>query len=86
MLMLNRRLQILLDEARYRRLESEARRRRVPVAQVVRDAIDRTYPVTSQRRLQAARSILAAEPMQVPDVRELRQELDEMRGRHDPGD
>lgn len=38
--MLNRRTQLLLDEARYRRLERRARRTRRSVAAVIRDAID----------------------------------------------
>lgn len=83
MCMLSRRLQVLLDEGRYRRLESEARRRKVAVAALVRDAIDLAYPVTSDRRRRAAGALLAAEPMDVPSVEGLRVELDELRGRHD---
>ena len=38
------RTQISLTEDQMRRLRAEARRRRVPIAEVVRDAVDRTVP------------------------------------------
>jgi hypothetical protein len=72
--MLTRRLQILIDEARYRRLRAEARDRKTSVAAVIRDAIDQTLPATASRRSRALRTILSAEPMAVPDVEELRAE------------
>ena len=74
MCMLNRRLQILIDEPRYRRLRAEARERKTSVAAVIRDAIDQAMPATPSRRSRAARAILSAEPMDVPDVEELRAE------------
>jgi hypothetical protein len=77
--MLDRRVQILLDEARYNRLEAEARRRNLSVAAVIRDAIDRRFPPQTRRRAAAARRILEAEPMTVPDPEELREELEELR-------
>jgi len=80
MCMLDRRVQILLDEERYRRLEAEARRRRSSVASVVREAIDRLLPSDRAERMAAGRRILEAEPMPVPDPEELRKELDEIRG------
>jgi hypothetical protein len=77
MLMLTRRLQVLIDEDRYGRIESEARRRGVPVAVIVREAIDRSYPGEEQRRAAIDR-ILAAEPMPVPEtVEELKREIEE---------
>lgn len=83
MSMLNRRLQILVDEDRYRRLEERARRRGVPVAVVVREAIDRSLAIDQSRRATAARHILGAEDMPVPDdPTELKGELEELRGRH----
>jgi hypothetical protein len=73
---LERRVQILLDEPRYRRVASEARRRRVSVAAVVRDAIDQMTS-GAETRNDAIAGILAAEPMAVPsDPAELRRELD----------
>jgi hypothetical protein len=74
MCMLNRRLQILIDEPRYRRLQSEARERRTSVAAVIRDAIDQVFPAGSSRRSTAARVVLGAEPMAVPEIDELRAE------------
>lgn len=79
MCMLNRRLQILLDDERYERVQALARQRGTSVATVIREAIDRGLPAARQRRSAAARRILAAEPM---DVAGLLSELDEMRGRH----
>jgi hypothetical protein len=73
---LERRVQILLDEPRYRRVSSEARRRRVSVATVVRDAIDQMTSGAETRK-DAIAGVLAAEPMAVPsDPAELRRELD----------
>jgi hypothetical protein len=73
---LERRVQILLDEPRYRRVSNEARRRNVSVATVVRDAIDR-MTVGPETRRDAIALVLAAEPMAVPaDPADLRRELD----------
>jgi hypothetical protein len=79
--MLTRRLQILLDETQYSRLESYARERGLSVGAAVREAIDRSIPSDAARRRAAGRAILAAEPMQVGTVEELKKELDEIRGR-----
>lgn len=81
MCMLSHRLQVLIDDERLARLEAEADRRKVPVAVVVRDAIDAAYPTDPSVRQAAAARILAAEPMSVPDPAGLRTELDELRGR-----
>jgi hypothetical protein len=73
---LERRVQILLDEPRYRKVSGEARRRRVSVAAVIRDAIDE-LPVSDDLRRRAVAEILAAEPMSLPvDPADLRRELD----------
>lgn len=78
---LDRRVHLLLDEERYRKVSSEARRRRVSVAAVVRDAIDR-LPADDDRRRDAVARVLAAAPMDVPtDPAALRRELDEAHGR-----
>jgi hypothetical protein len=72
---LERRVHILLDEARHRRVTEEADRRGVSVAAVIRDAIDRLPGDADQRRA-AIDAILAARPMPVPaDPRDLRREL-----------
>jgi hypothetical protein len=78
--MLNRRLQILIDDARYRRLEAVAQERRLSIAAVIRDAIDAALPGDLAKRQRAASALLAAEPMPVPGtVEELKAELDEIR-------
>lgn len=79
--MLSRRLQILLDDERYARLADEADRRSVSVAVVVRDALDAALPPRAARRAAAARAILGAAPMPVPEPADLRAEIDELRGR-----
>jgi Ribbon-helix-helix protein, copG family len=79
---LDRRLQILIDEDRYRRISSLANERGVSVATVVREAIDRGLPRSAVGRRAAARRILDAPGMPVPGVDELKAELDALRGRH----
>jgi hypothetical protein len=81
MSMLNRRLQVLLDEERYRRLEAVARRRRVSVATVVRDAIDHDLDSPAMVRAAAGTRFLEAPPMQVGPVDDLLDELERLRGR-----
>jgi len=77
--MLERRLQILLDDGRYRRVAAAARERKTSVAAVIRDAIDQALPVDLERKRRAAQELLAAEPIPVPDIDELKRELDEIR-------
>ena len=44
------RTQISLTEDQMRRLRAESRRRGVPIAEVVRDAVDRTVPIDPENR------------------------------------
>ena len=81
MSMLDRRLQVLIDEDRWSRLESEAGRRGVPVAVLVREAIDMRFPGDADERRTALQAILDAGPMEVPEPGELREELEALRGR-----
>jgi hypothetical protein len=81
MSMLSRRLQVLMDEERYRRLEAAARRRKVSVATVVREAIDRDLGSPAVGRSAAGQRFLDASPMDVGSVEDLLTELDELRGR-----
>jgi hypothetical protein len=76
--MLSHRLQILLDEGRFRRLAREADRRHTSVAAVIRDAIDEVLPAAHDvRRRGAVAAILAAPAMPVPaDPGDLRRETD----------
>jgi hypothetical protein len=53
------RTQISLTEDQMRRLRVEARRRRVPIAQVVREAVDRHLPEDPDGRLARHRAALA---------------------------
>jgi hypothetical protein len=78
---LERRLQVLLDEERHRRLAAVARERGVSVATVVREAIDRGLPNTAGRRHAAGRRALEAPDMSAPGLEELSAELDALRGR-----
>lgn len=78
---MTRRLQLLLDEERYRRVSDAAARTHRSVAAVIRDAIDQSLAPTHRRRGAAAKRILAADPMDVPPGDELLAELDEVRGR-----
>lgn len=81
MSMLDRRLQVLIDEERWARLEREAARRKVSVSTVVREAIDDRYPSDADQRRAALQAVLEADPMAVSDPGELRRELDEIRDR-----
>ena len=78
---LERRVHLLLDEERYRKLEVEAKHRHLSVAAVIRDAIDR-MPSDLDRRRQAMEAFLAAPPIDVPDdPLDIRRELDEAHDR-----
>ena len=78
---LTRRVPLLLDQERYRKVAAQAEREGVSVAQVIRQAID-ALPEDRDRRRRAIDAILAAEPMPVPDdPGELRRETDRERSR-----
>jgi len=83
MCMLDRRIHVLLDQRRYDKVARLARRRGVPAAAVIREAIDQLADEeewTERRR--ALEAILAAPPMDVPDdPRDLRREIEDARGR-----
>ncbi|MGA2471649.1 MAG: antitoxin [Solirubrobacteraceae bacterium] len=81
-MVLDRRLQILLDEERYGRLVAVAEGRGVSVAAVVREAIDRGLANPDARRREAGRRLLDAVDMAVPEPDALRGELEALRGRH----
>ena len=81
MRMLQRRLQVLIDDERYERLHALAADRGVSVGTLVREAIDRGLASPDRRRAAAGARILAAAPMPVPSVDDLLTELDELRGR-----
>ena len=74
---LTRRLQVLLDEDRYARLERQANRRGTSVATLVREAIDAAFPPEVLSRAEAAQRILEAEAIRVDDWPAIKQEIEE---------
>lgn len=56
--MLNRRLQVLIDDDRYERLQREAAEAGAPIGELVRRAIDREYPGRAGDRAAAADYLL----------------------------
>jgi hypothetical protein len=82
---LQRRVQILLDEGRYRRLAQQAARTGASVGELVRRAIDEVYPDEPSRPELAAQELLAAEPMEVGDWDEMKRSmLDDLYGGGEP--
>jgi len=79
--MLEKRLQILIDERRWARLAAYADERKLSVGAVVREALDRTIPAAKDERRRAARAILQAAPMDAPRPSALRKELETLHGR-----
>lgn len=62
--MLNRRLQVLVDDARFERLAEESRRSGAPVGELVRRAIDHEFPAVGEQaeRELAGRALLEMPP------------------------
>jgi 2-keto-4-pentenoate hydratase len=79
---LTRRLQVLLDQQRYARLERLARRRKTSVATLIREAIDIAFPDETISRSAAGRRLLDAEPIPVGDWPGLKAEIE---GMYEPG-
>lgn len=79
--LLERRLQILIDEPRHRRITALASERGVSVATVVREAIDRGLARSEAERRAAGRRLLEAAEMPVPTPAGLRDELEDLRSR-----
>ncbi|MBU6279742.1 MAG: ribbon-helix-helix protein, CopG family [Actinomycetales bacterium] len=76
---LTHRLQLLLDEAQYQRLSARAKSEGRSVGALVREAIDLAWVQPENARNAAADAILSADRMDVPDIDELRRELDDLR-------
>ncbi|HEU4866145.1 MAG TPA: hypothetical protein VFV09_00315 [Actinomycetota bacterium] len=64
---MTRRLQILVDEERWQRLEQQAKRRGSSVATLVREAIDLAFPSGEASAEDAAREFLARPPVDLGD-------------------
>jgi hypothetical protein len=79
--MLNRRLQVLLDDARFERLAEESKRTGAPVGELVRRAIDHEFPaVGPQAEREHAGRVLLAMPSppgdgEEPDWENQKQEM-----------
>lgn len=73
------RLQLLLGEEQYERLAHRASAEGRSIGSLVREAIDMAWTEPEAQRRAAVDTILGAELMEVPDVDELRGELDELR-------
>ncbi|MGQ0845739.1 MAG: ribbon-helix-helix protein, CopG family [Sporichthyaceae bacterium] len=82
MAILTRRLQILLDEDRYQRLERMARARQISVATLIREAVDTAFPAQPVPRAEAGRRLLEAPPIAVEDWEALEGEIESM---YEPG-
>jgi hypothetical protein len=76
--MLNHRLQVLLDEERWVRLNHKASETKQSVGALVRDAIDRAYPADDDVVRAAAQHLLAMEPMPVDDWPVMKEWINEM--------
>jgi predicted DNA-binding ribbon-helix-helix protein len=81
MSMLDRRLQVLIDQGLWARLEREAERRSVSVSTLVREAIDDRYPGSTAERRAALDAVLRAPLMEVPSRGVLRREREAIRAR-----
>lgn len=77
MSLLTHRLQVLLDDARYERLEQRARKQGTSIALLVRDAIDATYPAEGPSRAEAAAALLAQPPLDLPEWPVLKAEIED---------
>lgn len=79
MRMLNRRLQVLVDNERFELLRGESRRSGTPVGELVRRAIDHEYgkPVSELARERAGRDLLAMAPPEgsEPDWEDQKREM-----------
>ena len=76
--MLSHRLQVLLDEERWIRLNRKAEETKQSVGALVRAAIDRTYPATDGARRAAGDALLASPPMPVDDWDVMKREILDM--------
>jgi hypothetical protein len=79
---LDHRIQVLIDEERFGRLEREGERRGVSVSTLVREAIDHRYPSGADERRLALQRVLDSQTLEV--VGDLRRELEELRGGRRP--
>jgi hypothetical protein len=72
---LNRRLQVLIDDDRWERLERRSAETGASVGEVVRRAIDEALPTSPEEASAAGARFLAAAPMPVEDWEEMKGEM-----------
>jgi len=73
--MLNRRLQVLIDDDRWERLQRRSAETGASVGELVRRAIDDGLPVSAEDAAAAGARFLAAAPMPVEDWEEMKREM-----------
>lgn len=89
--MLNRRLQVLVDDARFERLAEESKRSGAPVGELVRRAIDHEFPAHGEQaeRERAGQVLLEMAPPpgagREPDWEDQKQEMLDAPRRRWPG-
>lgn len=77
MAQLTRRLQVLLDEPRWVRLEGQARRRGTSVATLIREAIDLAYPDGEGGAAEAAARFLDRPPLDLGDWAQAKADIED---------
>ena len=82
--LLTRRLQVLLDDARFDQLEQLAQRRKTTVAALVRAALDRMLAEQGMAHGQATERFLNRPPVDFGPWEDLKAELDEALERPPP--
>jgi len=75
---LTRRVHLLLDDERYRRLELRSRATGASVGALLREAVDIAFPGQVADRERAGRMLLDAEPVPVGDWDEIEREIETM--------
>jgi len=73
--MLNRRLQVLIDDDRWERLQRRSAETGASVGELVRRAIDDGLPGSDEDAAAAGARFLAAAPMPVGDWEEMKREM-----------
>ncbi len=74
--MLNRRLQVLIDDERWERLEKRSAETGASVGEVVRRAIDEAVPATSREEsIAAMERFLGSPPMPVGEWEDMKREM-----------
>lgn len=74
---LTRRLQVLVDEARYHRLEAIAARQRTSVGTLVREALDRAYGLDGPSPEDAVERFLERPPLDLGDWDDAKRDIAE---------